>query len=361
MGRLSSRFALTMALGGLILLAGRHLYSSSVSQSAVGASDPFPVAGESTCETPFHLTHLLQHPPPYSDLALPCGQPAAISDPALRQCLRRRLAAYDRPVRVAFVGDSRSRYLFSALAEATNASEPPLPTPDPQMSYPPRLLQTVTMPPELWCRFGASFCSRRALGQLAELQTRWRPFMAEPFSAALAELADRCEAGDCADLVVANSGMWYTHRVTQMRSLSQEHLVLLYREQLREVAAPLVRLARRLPTVWKLEEATFSDKASDTKVVPIPVKVRPVRQMLVMKAVAQEQMARIPRVTVWSSLSTLATHAVLSTCATPDIPPEEKTWADIPSECAAEDAAHMKPTYQRCLLAPLLRQLCRGW
>jgi len=381
---------ITLALLGALCFASIIDRSRTASRSSTVASQP---AAVEHCSPRYRITDILEDPGSNSTSGYHFGSgygsrygsegcgPQELTESAFRACLHRRRAVLHRPARVTMVGDSRVRNLFQGLADLLNmtvtAAVPP-PAPSPPSSDWGDWWERLNTPPERWCARGQG-CTKQADGPLAHLSALWHPHMNAHFVRSLDTMLAACSergraaeantappidgntvppAGGCPDLVVVNSGLWYTGKM--LDKLHQRQLTLLFRQHLSTISARLGRLARSTRTVWKLEEAAAEDFATQKSPGGRPSKEIHGRLIAVMQAVAIELLAQEPSLSVWSSHLPEVTTALFNTCAS-TVPLYRRKNSDIPAGCLAHDGAHMIPKFYKRLVHPLLAELCRGW
>ncbi|KAF0314751.1 hypothetical protein FJT64_000021 [Amphibalanus amphitrite] len=296
---------------------------------------------------------------PSSGLGSQCGSPLLISeavlpwDAAAGRCLRpeplagrllRAGRALGRPPSVTFVGDSRARELFVRAVHASGRPQAALP---PRRPEPDTCLEPSSSP-EYQCQHG--MCSQRVAGSVLTSRLEWRPQMNEYMAAVLDGVAADCGSRrreDCPDTVVVNSGLWYSFRVEVYSGNRRERLVALFRAGLLRLLPSLQRLARSTHTVWKLEEAMFSEFVKD-KYYPENAKTEINGLIIVQQAVLYDVTANIPELTVWSSLLPETTRHMFRVCARS----RPLSWAECP------DAIHMGRSLQDSFLERILGGLC---
>ncbi|KAF0295199.1 hypothetical protein FJT64_007227 [Amphibalanus amphitrite] len=71
------------------------------------------------------------------------------------------------------------------------------------------------------------------------------------------------ERRKCPDMVLLNNGIWYSGRVPYMFQFHQCEQFTMFRRGLQRLVPPLIQLARRTLTVWKLEEAMLFEFVRD--------------------------------------------------------------------------------------------------
>ena len=198
---------------------------------------------------------------PYAD----CLRPEPLASRLLRS-----VTALGRAPAIAFVGDSRARELHVRAVHASGQPQVPLPPRRPDRD----ICMDPGSSPQYQCRFG--MCSQDVPGDVLTSRLQWRTQMNRHMSAALGEMADACVSRRprhprrpwerrhaCPDTVVVNSGLWYTYRLDVYGGNRRERLVALYRWELWKLMPSLTRLARSTHTIWKLEEAMFSEFIHD--------------------------------------------------------------------------------------------------
>ena len=215
-------------------------------------------------------------------------------DPLASRLLRAG-AALGRPPAVAFVGDSRARELHVRAVHASGRTEAPLPPRHPENGT----CMDPGSSPEYQCRFG--MCSQDVASDILASRLAWRTQMNGYMAAALDNMTAACDMRlgrrwrrqkGCPDTVVINSGLWYSFRLEVYGKNRREKLLALFRHGLWQLMPSLSRLARLTHTVWKLEEAMFSDFIKD-KYLPANTKTEINELLMVQQAVVFDVAAKV--------------------------------------------------------------------
>ena len=238
----------------------------------------------SRCGSSFLLSEAVQ---PWEAAADLCPQP----DPLPSRLLRAG-AALGRPPAVAFVGDSRAREMHVRAVHASGRPQVPLPPRRPENDT----CMDPGSSPEYQCRFG--MCSQDVSNDVLGSRLAWRTQMNGYMTAVLDDMAAACgterrrRRSGCPDTVVVNSGLWYSFRLEIYGGNRRERLLALFRHGLWQVLPSLTRLSRLTHTVWKLEEAMFSEFIKD-KYLPANTKTEINALLMVQQAVVYDVVAEV--------------------------------------------------------------------
>lgn len=190
----------------------------------------------------------------------PCVVPE-LTDAGLRACFQRRARQLGRPIKITLIGDSRARFVYATFANMF------------MIDLPGRqglaFNATAYLPeasPAVWLSSGLS--AHQVKNDLVDLSLEWFPFLNKFASSALSSLARACAKtevrhADCPDLLLVNSGVWYSSRCPRLDMHRQEVLALMFRRHLQDSLPSLRSVSRLTPTFWMLDQPVFTDFARD--------------------------------------------------------------------------------------------------
>ncbi|XP_043209949.1 uncharacterized protein LOC122374937 [Amphibalanus amphitrite] len=267
-----------------------------------------------------------------------------------QDCLRQTRTVTGRARRLAIVGDSRGRAIYANMLNVTDPMQPVWQRPENITGEVNAVNFTLFSPglePQTFCSKG--LCSSNATNEFVEFQYHWRPFADRHLVETLQTLAVECatERRKCPDMVLLNNGIWYSGRVPYMFQFHQCEQFTMFRRGLQRLVPPLIQLARRTLTVWKLEEAMLFEFVRD-KHEPELTKTEYMALVVIQQALVYEMSLQVPELVIWSSLLPEVTRHMFHVCAR--APPDG--WPECP------DPVHMGKYLQDSFCSTLLRALC---
>ncbi|XP_043234343.1 uncharacterized protein LOC122387848 [Amphibalanus amphitrite] len=229
----------------------------------------------------------------------------------------------DKDVNIVFIGDSRIRILQETMMKKLklkpdNPAKVPIfykpifyseeelrhavPPQEKQPGLQPGCLEANVIaldPSKIRCTLGASGDSFRS-------EFWWRPYLQERFRERLDWLLAECEAGQCPDVVVLNSGPWYA-RIKRFPGDLATTRAIQFIADLATQKSKIARLASSTRVLWKIDEPYMPEAVYEHK-------MNMTRAMMVLSSVVYEAAARIPQFSVWSSGMVEATQFYHGVC-----------------------------------------------